>query len=204
MKSMFLPFVRFADFQGRSSRREFWMFFLLNILAFFASYLLIFVLGKVGLMASRATGSDVGTGWDSALLDGPGKVIAFAFLTWLALIQIPGLAVTIRRLHDIGKSGWWLAFYHGGYMLLLLVAWVFGRDGRPAEEIPGWALALGVVGLGASIIICMILIEFCARAGMPGPNRFGPATDGMLTDDGRAAVLGEGTTLAEETERQRS
>ena len=72
---------RFADFQGRSRRAEYWWFFLFIIL-------LNIVLSAI-----------------AAAIPSIGGILAF--IVFLALI-IPGLAVTIRRFHDLDKSGWWM------------------------------------------------------------------------------------------------
>ena len=77
-----MAFRRFADFGGRSQRKEYWMFLLFN---FVVTVILAAVLGD---------GGD----------NGPPAV----FLAYQLLILVPGLAVSVRRLHDIGKSGWWL------------------------------------------------------------------------------------------------
>ncbi len=71
---------KYAVFEGRSRRKEYWMFFLFN---FIISFVLGFVEGLVG---------------------GPGIL----YLIYALAVFIPGLAVTVRRLHDIGKSGWWI------------------------------------------------------------------------------------------------
>jgi uncharacterized membrane protein YhaH (DUF805 family) len=98
-----LPLKRYAEFTGRSRRKEYWMFFLLNIV--------------VSLVASAIDGV---LGMSSMFyVYGPVTVLAF-----LALI-VPGIAVSIRRLHDTGRSGWWvlLAFIPliGGLVLLVFM-----------------------------------------------------------------------------------
>jgi len=70
----------YAVFSGRARRKEYWMFFLINIII---SFVLGFLEGIVG---------------------GPGIL---GLIYALALL-IPGLAVTVRRLHDTGRSGWWI------------------------------------------------------------------------------------------------
>ena len=69
----------YFDFQGVTGRRAFWMFVLFN---FVISIVLSAVLAVVHLQA-------------------------LGFLYSLALL-LPGLGLGVRRLHDIGKSGWWL------------------------------------------------------------------------------------------------
>lgn len=75
-------FARWFDFDHRSTRAEFWWWALFSILALAA--------------ASLA---------DTALLGGAFQPITL--IVGLALFM-PGLAVSVRRLHDTGRSGWWL------------------------------------------------------------------------------------------------
>lgn len=76
---------QYADFSGRARRMEYWMFFLFNLI-------IAFVLGIVLGIISGATGSY--------------GVVYLSYIYSLAVF-IPGLAVGVRRMHDIGKSGWW-------------------------------------------------------------------------------------------------
>jgi uncharacterized membrane protein YhaH (DUF805 family) len=84
---------KYAVFSGRASRREYWMFFLFNLIFAIVAAVLDNVLG----LAIR----DVGT-------------------------LLPGLAVGIRRLHDIGKSGWYMLMGFipcvGGIIVLVFFA----------------------------------------------------------------------------------
>lgn len=73
---------RYADFQGRSRRSEFWWFILFY-------FLLILVLNFVIGGISETLGS------------------ILTFVVWAALL-VPNIAVGVRRLHDIDRTGWWL------------------------------------------------------------------------------------------------
>lgn len=75
----------YANFQGRARRKAYWMFALFNIIAII---LLGVIEGVIGIRAHSGYG----------ILSG---------LYSLAII-LPGLAVAVRRLHDTGRSGWWL------------------------------------------------------------------------------------------------
>jgi len=77
---------QYADFNGRARRKEYWMFFLFNIV--FA------VLASLIDIAAGTANLDSGSG-------------VFQGIYSLAVL-IPGLAVGVRRLHDVGKSGWML------------------------------------------------------------------------------------------------
>lgn len=116
MEMMFLPLKRFADFQGRSSRMEYWLFILFYTLVFVACG----VLAAIGIaMSPNADLAAVGTGtilfWAGAALGG-----GFA----LAMV-IPGLAVQVRRFHDQDRSGWMLLLglipYVGGIVVLVFM-----------------------------------------------------------------------------------
>ena len=92
MEWMLMPLRRYADFSGRSRRREYWMFFLFNLLISVAVWFLLAVLFVAGLS-------------ETAMMTIMMPVFALYGLAALALI-IPGLAVTVRRLHDTDRSGW--------------------------------------------------------------------------------------------------
>ena len=77
---MFTALQNYANFSGRARRQEFWMFVLLQLIAFFVAG---FVDGMLGL-PMVVTGI-VGLG-----------------------LLIPALSVTVRRLHDTDRSGWWI------------------------------------------------------------------------------------------------
>lgn len=76
---------KYAVFKGRARRKEYWYFTLCNIIA---SIVIGFVDVKIGTYSMKAGVGLLGTVYSLAVL-------------------IPSLAVFIRRLHDIGKSGWW-------------------------------------------------------------------------------------------------
>jgi uncharacterized membrane protein YhaH (DUF805 family) len=76
---------RYALFSGRAMRTEFWMFVLFNVI-------ISFVLGIIDAILGLSSGDGVG------LLGG---------LYSLAVL-LPSIGVSIRRLHDTNRSGWWL------------------------------------------------------------------------------------------------
>lgn len=80
MNSYIVCLRKYATFSGRSRRKEYWMF---------ALWIFLFNIAVVAL---------------DSILDTNG-ILAGVFGLAMAL---PGLAVSIRRLHDIGKSAWWV------------------------------------------------------------------------------------------------
>jgi uncharacterized membrane protein YhaH (DUF805 family) len=105
---MLMPLRRYAEFTGRSRRKEYWMFYLLNVLV----ALVVGLAFVVGYFADMTQGE-----MDTYLM----PLVYLAGLYGLATL-IPGLAVTIRRLHDTDRSGWnilWgLLPLVGGFILL--------------------------------------------------------------------------------------
>lgn len=79
---------KYLLFNGRASRKEFWAVMLFSVLISFALQLL-YTLGF-------------------AISDNLGLLLALPFVIFSLGMVIPQLAVSVRRLHDTDKSGWWL------------------------------------------------------------------------------------------------
>ena len=94
MQWMLLPLRRYADFSGRSRRKEYWMFALFNAL----------ISTAIGVLALALFVADFS---EEAMIAILYPVLGLACLYSLVAF-VPGLAVTIRRLHDTDRSGWWL------------------------------------------------------------------------------------------------
>lgn len=94
---------QYSDFKSRARRKEYWMFALFN---FIISMLIVGVDNALGF-SFNYTGNFSGTGVFNLLYN--------------LLILIPSLAVAVRRLHDIGKSGWMLLI---GLIPLVGVIWL--------------------------------------------------------------------------------
>lgn len=73
------PWRKYATFTGRAGRTEFWVFYLANIL--------------IGAILSQVGNN--------------GQEYSPVELVFYLAILLPSLAVAARRLHDIGRSGWW-------------------------------------------------------------------------------------------------
>lgn len=94
---------KYAQFSGRSRRKEYWMFSLFNCIICLPLYVL-------GLVFHE---------------DAIGSIFIGLYCIYALAILVPGLAVSVRRLHDISKSGWWIliAFVPivGGLILLVFM-----------------------------------------------------------------------------------
>ncbi len=101
---------KYAVFGGRARRKEYWIFTLFHIL-------IVITLGIVDVMLGLRSQSGIG------LLGG---------LYGLAVL-IPGIAVSVRRLHDTGRSGWWMLLSvvpPVGIVLLVFMA----QDSQPGQN----------------------------------------------------------------------
>lgn len=96
---------QYVDFNGRASRTEFWMFALFN-------FLISLVL---------------------AIID---VVVGLGFLQpiYALAVLLPALAVSVRRLHDTGRAGWWLLLILLPLIgpIILIVFWV--QDSNPGDN----------------------------------------------------------------------
>ncbi|MFT4684576.1 MAG: uncharacterized membrane protein YhaH (DUF805 family), partial [Flavobacteriales bacterium] len=90
----------YADFKGRARRKEYWMFTLFNIIFLGVAVVLDTLLG---LSFTEL----VPYGW--------------IYVIYVLAVFIPGIAVVVRRLHDIGKSGW---FYFIALIPIIGAIWL--------------------------------------------------------------------------------
>lgn len=106
-------------FKGRSRRAEFWGFLLMTIV--------------FGAVASF---------WDKTLFNGNEvleNLLEIAFF-------IPSIAVSTRRLHDIGRSGWWQLIALTGIGVFVLIYW-YAKDGEPDDNEYGNSPKYGIAGM---------------------------------------------------------
>ena len=99
-------FERYAQFTGRAGRAEYWWFFLANL-----------IVSVVLNVLARASG----------LFSILGLVYSLALL-------VPGLAVAVRRLHDTGKSGWWLLIALVPIVGVIVLIIFLASEGDPGEN----------------------------------------------------------------------
>jgi uncharacterized membrane protein YhaH (DUF805 family) len=99
-------FDHYATFSGRASRPAYWWWFLFGILVGIAANIIDAIIGSFGVISG---------------------------LVGLALL-LPGLSVSIRRLHDINRSGWWILIFIVPIVgFILWLVW-FLREGDPGEN----------------------------------------------------------------------
>ena len=134
---------KYATFSGRASRAEFWWFVLFG---WVLTFVVMFVLGSLLFYLTVNTG-----------LSGVSFTPIFSVLVGIACLglSVPMIAVTVRRLHDLGLSGWW----YGSLFAMLGLAWVFPQS--------LWVALIFYI----SALVCMLA---CVFKGTSGPNKYGP------------------------------
>jgi uncharacterized membrane protein YhaH (DUF805 family) len=93
MKWYFKVLKQYVDFNGRARRKEYWMFQLFSFIFFIGIALIEFGILKLNIGFSTVIPVE----------DGGQGVLNALFI--IAMIM-PGIAVGVRRMHDVGKSGW--------------------------------------------------------------------------------------------------
>ena len=109
----FLKALRqYSDFEGRARRKEYWMYTLFYIIFAIVAIILDNILGIAM--------DDLGYG--------------LLYLLYALGMLIPTLAVSIRRLHDVGKSGWMILI---GFIPIIGAIWLivlFVTEGNPGSN----------------------------------------------------------------------
>ena len=104
-------FKKYATFEGRAQRSEFWYFCLFCLL--------------VGIVTLYIDISVLGYSVEEEYT--PLNTIAYL------AVFIPSISVTARRLHDIGKSGWWMLLALTGIGIILLIVW-YATEGEKKKN----------------------------------------------------------------------
>jgi uncharacterized membrane protein YhaH (DUF805 family) len=160
------PLQKYADFTGRAPRAEYWWY-----------VLAIIVLSIVARIIDNILGMNV-----------VGAYGPLSLIVMLGLL-VPNLAVSVRRLHDTNRSGWWIllpiipycaAFLFGGAAMM----------GAASGSSAGMMAGAGLAGIFLLIgfVCAIVLLVFMCLPSTPGENRYGPNPYGE----------GEGSTVAAE------
>lgn len=157
------------SFRGRINRAKFWIFYLVG--CFGLSGLCVAVMTLQVHLAKTAPDLAFFDGtrfvWPGALA---GKAAAMVLLAVLCLFFYVVLAMIVKRLHDRGKSAWWLAFFYGvPAASFALILWL--RD--PATSQQQHFIHLAALAVN-TVVTWWYLIELLFLPGTRGENRSGP------------------------------
>lgn len=154
-------FENYANFSGRARRSEYWYYTLMTI-----------IISIVLMLLDEALGLKYGATKSSGILNSLYSLAVF----------IPGLAVSVRRLHDIGKSGKLLLLFYVLMIALVIVMIVSGVSVFMSAMNPSAidpSSVVSALGLGFFIPLLLIfaiaiymLVLFCTN-GDTGTNKYG-------------------------------
>lgn len=134
-------FSKYADFSGRARRSEYWFWVLFNLIVGFVANMFSSLLGSLTL-----------------------------YLIVIVALLIPSISVTVRRLHDIGKSGWYylLPVVPLVAMFFLLFTYLVTYDASSS--------IFYIIGLFeiAALVLTIIFMIWMAKDSQPGMNKYGP------------------------------
>ena len=148
-KAVKLFFKNYAKFKGRATRAEFWYVVLFNFLVSLVP----------GILSGVATAIES----ETLLLIGSGISGLYALAT-----LIPGLALSVRRLHDTDHSGWLLLVY---YLIYIIYVGLYVA-GMPASNFE----LFGIISLVFSLVILVFAIYMLVLflKGSGPDNKYGP------------------------------
>jgi uncharacterized membrane protein YhaH (DUF805 family) len=156
----------FFGFSGRINRGKYWLAVVVWLLIWIVA-IPAFVIGGLAILGSNLTDGSLPSPEDLPaflrLIRDYGIlsaiILAFFIVSWVS-----ALAIGIKRLHDRGRSGWWILLFYFGPGVLAAAQ-------NSAEN---GTLASLILGLGAFAVSIWALVELGFLRGTRGPNQFGP------------------------------
>ena len=167
MKWFFKCLKQYADFSGRARRKEYWCFMLINFIIGFALMLgLMIPMVKMGFNAAASGAEDIDE--MEVMLTIMKNPFMYIYIIYYFAVLIPSIAVTVRRLHDIGKSGYWAFLIYGGSFLGSISQYPLQNTNT---------LAYIIIALICFVIIIISLVWMFTNSDY-GPNQYGPNPKG--------------------------
>ena len=168
MKWFIKCFKQYTDFENRARRKEYWWFQLVNFIIYMVlcGGLLIPVF-KASFHASL-TNTEIDTEeMVVGILKSP--FLYLMVIYWLATI-VPNISVTVRRLHDIGKSGYWAFLILGVPMACSVVSNILKSQGV--------AISVQLTLFFIMFAISILSLVWMFTNSQYGPNKWGPNPKG--------------------------
>jgi len=148
------------SFAGRATRREFWLFVVADLLLTFLLLVITNLMGKIHVTLA--------------------EIFLYLTLAVFVLLLIPFVSVAVRRLHDVGLSGFWFWYLNPVGLPVIFVVYLLELD-KAAERIVdkiqnigspwlGWILTWLFWPCGATAALVLLFLY----AGKKEDNEFGP------------------------------
>lgn len=117
MSWYFEAWKKYAVFSGRARRKEYWTFYLINTaITSLLGVLMVYLRSK----ESPPNGADA--------------LATVLYYGFILAILLPNIAVTVRRLHDTGRSGWWLLISLVPLIGVIVLVVFLLEDSQPNEN----------------------------------------------------------------------
>jgi uncharacterized membrane protein YhaH (DUF805 family) len=159
----------FTSFNGRISRKGFWLGFLAMVAVAVVAGLVMLQISPVAAVGMNAAASD-------------GIMVMLVQLAMAVVITYFWSAIIVKRLHDRGKSAmpWAIVFMAPGILLQIMSIFKIGYS---AEELAGTQIM--IPGIGATVVTLVtvavglwMIVELGFLKGSPGDNAYGPSPVG--------------------------
>jgi uncharacterized membrane protein YhaH (DUF805 family) len=139
-------FKKYAVFSGRAQRSEYWWFYLFTIL--------------ISIPAAIIDG--VIFGFENADSGPAGIIVSLALL-------LPSLSAMVRRMHDTGRSGWWI----GGFFLAIIVFVLFSVGFAESGVASSSTGAMFILFALAFLVYAIVILVFLCLDSHKGDNKYG-------------------------------
>ncbi len=143
MKYFIMALKKYAQFSGRSTRAEYWYFVLFNMI--------IGILLQIFIVLSNK--------FDNNIL---GISFLIIYYLYVLAVALPSFSVSIRRLHDTNRSGWWVLL---GFIPMIVGIITF--------FISNIIFAL-ISFITLSLVATIIMLAFLVQDSQSGENKYGP------------------------------
>ncbi|MFT4090840.1 MAG: DUF805 domain-containing protein [Asticcacaulis sp.] len=178
LQLMFQPLRKYADFHGRARRSEYWLFMLFQFVVFTVVQTIL-----MSMMLSSFTAFDATSNTLPDAVDLSGLAVLSNMVSLISIVfLIPNLAVSVRRLHDTNRTGWWLVMPTGVFIAGLTLFLILNLN-RIIDALnstsPSEAAIFSIVGQAVAliwlptIIAGLVVFIFTVLEGTKGPNKYG-------------------------------
>jgi uncharacterized membrane protein YhaH (DUF805 family) len=154
MNKYIVLLIKLLSFKGRASRKEYWTIFFINLAISCIIPAVLLASGLLNTVSSSIIYS------------------LFSFL-YFVITLVLGIAVFVRRLHDINKSAWWILFPYIG----LPITWIMTILNTVISQTNILSGAFFFIALASIPVFLVFALVFTLRKGTPGNNKFGAVSN---------------------------
>ncbi len=158
-------FKQSFNYRGRATRREYWSFMLFSLIVQYGVSVILGCIAGIMVDVDSLNGNNPHS--PSAAI---WVVMILSVLIQLTLL-VCSLGVTVRRLHDTGHSGWWVAATFCSMLLFPVLLGLVAINGN----FHMWANAILIVPILAVVCFSLFIFILTLCASQRGPNKYGPS-----------------------------